>query len=100
MNIEQIAKRDKAFQTTVIVCGLILTVYLIAALVGIKEKTINVVIRLLFLPMSFFWFKGFYHWSIAKGYPRHYLILGIIGLPFGMAILSRLEDRNPEPSVT
>jgi hypothetical protein len=46
---------------------------------------------------TFFWFKGFYHWSKAKGYSGVMALLGVLGFPIAPLILVFFRDKCPLP---
>ena len=41
------------------------------------------------------WYKGFYHWSKAKGYNGSLALLGLLGFPIGVLVMALLKDRCP-----
>lgn len=45
----------------------------------------------------FFWFKMFYHWSKAKGYPAFFALLGCLAFPLGPLALALMKDRMGVP---
>lgn len=45
----------------------------------------------------FFWFKGLYHWSKAKGCSGAFAIFGVLGFPIGPVVLACFRDGCPSP---
>jgi drug/metabolite transporter (DMT)-like permease len=97
---EQIKKRDNSFYIVAIVLGLFGT----AIFVGehffpspdsdIVPILVSIIILLVAIGNGFL-FKGFYHWSKAKGYPGNYCLFCFLG-PLGLFILYRLNDLTSE----
>ncbi|MEM7391154.1 MAG: hypothetical protein AAF492_02310, partial [Verrucomicrobiota bacterium] len=46
-----------------------------------------------------FWFKGCYHWVLAKGLPRSTMWIGLTGFPVALIVLRYMKDyaRRPPP---
>ena len=43
------------------------------------------------------WFKGFFHWCKAKGYPWGFTLIGILNFPVGPIVMALLKDRCGSP---
>lgn len=97
MNTSHIRKRNAAF----IVCGATAAVclFLLSAMAfrlgEIRPTPTHA--RYLVLGGSAaalsFWLKGFYHWARGKGYPWILSLVGLLGFPFGLILMGRLQDR-------
>ena len=97
---EQVKKRDRSFYITAMIVGL----FGVAIFIGEQffpspdSDTVTILVTIwigLIAIGNSFLFKGFYHWSKAKGYPGNYCLLGFLG-PLGLFILYRLNDLTSE----
>jgi hypothetical protein len=99
---EQVKQRDKSFYLTAMIVGLFGFAIFIGEHFFKSPDSITVTILVtvvisLIAIGNIFLFKGFYHWSKAKGYPGNYCLLVFLG-PLGLFILYRLVDLTSEKS--
>ncbi len=97
---DQVKKRDRSFNIVFLITGLFIAAIFIGEHLFSSPDSESIAIFVivgtaLIIFGNIFLFKGFYHWSKAKGYPGTYCLLALLG-PLGLFILYRISDLTSE----
>ena len=97
---EQVKKRNRSFYLAAMIVGPFGAAILIGEYFfpspGSDSVIIYVFVGITLITIgTIFFYKGFFHWSKAKGYPGSYCLFALLG-PLGILILHRLNDLTSE----
>ena len=96
----QVKKRNRSFYLAAMIVGPFGAAILIGEYFfpspGSDSVIIYVFVGITLITIgTIFFYKGFFHWSKAKGYPGSYCFFALLG-PLGILILHRLNDLTSE----